>query len=113
MKDALENGVSQIDNRAGRFPQVSGLSFTIDQKAPVGSRILDLKLGGQPIDPAKTYRIATNDFMMTGGDGYSALGRGKILIGKTDGKLMASVVMAHVRQAGSIQAKVDGRITLK
>ncbi len=113
VKDALENGVSQIDNRAGRFPQVSGLTFTIDQKAPVGSRILDLKLGGQPIDPAKTYRIATNDFMMTGGDGYSALGRGKILIGKTDGKLMASVVMAHVRQAGAVQAKVDGRITLK
>ncbi len=113
VKDALENGVSQIDNRAGRFPQVSGLSFTIDPKAPAGSRILDLKLGGQPIDPAKTYRIATNDFMMTGGDGYSALGRGKILIGKTDGKLMASVVMAHIRQAGAIQAKVDGRITLK
>ncbi len=113
VKDALENGVSQIDNRAGRFPQVSGLSFTIDPKAPAGSRILDLKLGGQPIDPSKTYRIATNDFMMTGGDGYSALGRGKILIGKTDGKLMASVVMAHIRQAGAIQAKVDGRITLK
>jgi 2',3'-cyclic-nucleotide 2'-phosphodiesterase (5'-nucleotidase family) len=113
VKDALENGVSQIDNRAGRFPQVSGLTFTIDPKAPVGSRILDLKLGGQPIDPAKTYRIATNDFMMTGGDGYAALGRGKILIGKTDGKLMASVVMAHVRQAGAVQAKVDGRITLK
>jgi hypothetical protein len=36
-----------------------------------------------------------------------------VLIGKTDGKLMASVVMAHVRAAGSVQAKVDGRITLK
>ncbi len=113
VKDALENGVSQIDNRAGRFPQVSNLSFTIDSKAPVGSRILDLKIGGQPIDPAKSYRIATNDFMMTGGDGYAALGRGKVLIGKTDGKLMASVVMAHVRQAGAVQAKIDGRITLK
>ncbi len=43
--------------------------------------------------------------MMTGGDGYAALGRGKVLIGKTDGKLMASVVMAHVRQAGAVQAR--------
>jgi 2',3'-cyclic-nucleotide 2'-phosphodiesterase (5'-nucleotidase family) len=113
VKDALENGVSQIDNRAGRFPQVSGLTFAIDQKAAVGSRIQDLRIGGQPIDPAKTYRIATNDFMMAGGDGYAALGRGKVLIGKTDGKLMASVVMAHVRAAGAVQAKVEGRITLR
>jgi 5'-nucleotidase / UDP-sugar diphosphatase len=113
IKDALENGVSQIDVRAGRFPQVSGLTFTIDQKAAVGGRILDLKVGGQPIDPAKTYKVATNDFMVAGGDGYTALGRGKVLIGKTDGKLMASVVMAHVRAQGAVQAKVDGRIILK
>ncbi len=113
VKDALENGVSQIDNRAGRFPQVSNLSFTVDSKAAVGSRIVDLKIGGQPIDMARTYKIATNDFMVAGGDGYTALGRGKVLIGKTDGKLMASVVMAHVRAAGSVQAKIDGRITLR
>jgi 5'-nucleotidase / UDP-sugar diphosphatase len=113
IKDALENGVSQIDVRAGRFPQVSGLMFTIDQKAAVGSRILDLKAGGQPIDLAKAYKVATNDFMVAGGDGYTALGRGKVLIGKTDGKLMASVVMAHVRAQGAVQARIDGRITLK
>jgi 5'-nucleotidase / UDP-sugar diphosphatase len=113
IKDALENGVSQIDNRAGRFPQVSGLTFAIDPKAAVGSRILDLKVGGQPIDMAKTYKVATNDFMVAGGDGYTALGRGKVLIGKTDGKLMASVVMAYVRQAGAVQAKTDGRIVLR
>jgi 5'-nucleotidase / UDP-sugar diphosphatase len=113
IKDALENGVSQIDNRAGRFPQVSGITFAIDAKAAVGARIVDLKVAGQPIDMAKTYKVATNDFMVGGGDGYGALGRGRVLIGKTDGKLMASVVMAYVRAAGSVQAKVDGRITLR
>ncbi len=46
--------------------------------------------------------------MVAGGDGYSALGRGKVLIGKTDGKLMASVVMAHVRAAGAVQARARG-----
>jgi 5'-nucleotidase / UDP-sugar diphosphatase len=113
IKDALENGVSQIDNRAGRFPQISGMVITIDAKAPVGSRITAIQLGGKDIDPAAKYKVATNDFMLTGGDGYSALGRGRTLIGKTDGKLMASVVMAHIRQIGAVQAKVDGRIILK
>ncbi|MGL5138500.1 MAG: 5'-nucleotidase C-terminal domain-containing protein, partial [Beijerinckiaceae bacterium] len=113
IKDALENGVSQIDNRAGRFPQVSGMSFTIDPKAAVGSRISDVKVGGKDIDMAAKYKVATNDFMLGGGDGYSALGRGRTLIGKTDGKLMASVVMTHIRQQGSVLAKVEGRIVIK
>jgi 5'-nucleotidase / UDP-sugar diphosphatase len=113
IKDALENGVSQIDNRAGRFPQVSGMVITIDPKAAVGSRITSIQIGGKDIDPAAKYKVATNDFMMTGGDGYSALGRGRTLIGKTDGKLMASVVMTHIRQVGAVQAKIDGRILIK
>jgi 2',3'-cyclic-nucleotide 2'-phosphodiesterase (5'-nucleotidase family) len=113
IKDALENGVSQIDNRAGRFPQVSGMVVTIDPKQPVGGRIVSVSVGGQPLDMAKTYKVATNDFMMAGGDGYSALGRGRVLIGKTDGKLMASVVMSHVRAAGAVQARVEGRIIIR
>jgi 5'-nucleotidase / UDP-sugar diphosphatase len=113
IKDALENGASQIDNRAGRFPQVSGMMITIDPKAAVGSRITSIQIGGKDIDPAAKYKVATNDFMVGGGDGYSAFARGRVLIGKTDGKLMASVVMAYVRAAGAVQAKVDGRIILK
>jgi 5'-nucleotidase / UDP-sugar diphosphatase len=113
IKDALENGVSQIDSRAGRFPQVSGMVVTIDTKAPAGSRISSIQIGGKDMDPTAWYRVATNDFMVMGGDGYGALARGRVLIGKTDGKLMASVVMAHVRAAGAVQAKVEGRIILK
>ncbi len=113
IKDALENGVSQIDNRAGRFPQVSGMVVTVDPKAPAGSRILSIEVGGKPIDLAATYKVASNDFMFGGGDGYAALGRGRTLIGKTDGTLMANVVMAHIRRAGSVDAKVEGRIVLR
>ncbi len=38
--------------------------------------------------------------MLTGGDGYTSFGKGKVLIGLTDGKLMANEVMAYVRKAG-------------
>lgn len=113
LKDALENGVSQVDNRAGRFPQVSGIKFTYDPKAPVGSRISALEVNGKPADAAATYKVASNDFMFAGGDGYGALGRGKTLIGKTDGSLMANVVMGYVRKIGTVDSKIEGRIVSK
>jgi 2',3'-cyclic-nucleotide 2'-phosphodiesterase (5'-nucleotidase family) len=110
---ALENGVSQVENRAGRFPQVSGLSFEVDTKAPVGSRVSKINVNGQPIDPAKRYKVATNNFMLTGGDGYTSFGKGRVLIGLTDGKLMANEVMAYVRKVGTVDAKVEGRIIVR
>jgi 5'-nucleotidase len=75
---ALENGVSQVEEGAGRFPQVSGLRFSWDPKvAPMAGRIKSVEVmeGGAwvPIDPAKTYLVATNDFMRRGGDGYVTL----------------------------------------
>ncbi|MGO4573548.1 bifunctional metallophosphatase/5'-nucleotidase [Microvirga sp. 2TAF3] len=113
IKAALENGVSQLDIRGGRFPQVSGLKFEVDSKAPVGSRISNIQANGQPLDPAKRYKVATNNFMLTGGDGYTAFTKGKVLIGLTDGKLMANEVMSYVRKLGTVDAKVEGRITIK
>ncbi|HEX2553582.1 MAG TPA: bifunctional UDP-sugar hydrolase/5'-nucleotidase [Microvirga sp.] len=113
LKAALENGVSQIEQRAGRFPQVSGLTFAVDPKAPVGSRVSDVKVNGEALDPAKRYKVATNNFMLIGGDGYVPFTRGRVLIGTTDGKLMANEVMAYVRRKGTVDAKVEGRIVIR
>ena len=113
IKDAIENGLSQIDSRAGRFPQVSGMTATVDIKQPVGSRVLSIEIDGKPLDPAAKYTVASNDFMLTGGDGYTSLGRGRTLIGKTDGTLMANVVMGYVRKLGTVQNKIEGRIVQK
>ncbi|MGE0767656.1 MAG: bifunctional UDP-sugar hydrolase/5'-nucleotidase [Hyphomicrobiaceae bacterium] len=113
LEAALENGVSDIDNRGGRFPQVSGLRFLVDQTAPQGRRIKNLTHSGAPIEADATYTVASNDFLLAGGDGYTSLGRGRILIGKTDGRLLADVVMAYIRALKTIDAKVEGRIVLE
>lgn len=110
---ALENGVSQFEQRAGRFPQVSGLVVEVDPKRPAGSRIVSVMAGDKPLDMAGKYTVASNNFMLGGGDGYSALGRGRTIIGETDGKLMANEVMVHVRRLGKVDARVEGRIVLR
>ncbi len=110
LKAALENGFSDLDNRGGRFPHVSGLVVKVNTQAPSGKRIVALTHNGVPVDPAKIYKVASNDFLLRGGDGYTALSRGKVLIGDTDGKIIASLVMSHIRALGTVKAGVEGRI---
>jgi 5'-nucleotidase len=64
LKDALE--VRQVWTSAA-------LRYTFDAAKPQGTRVSGLTLAGKPIDPATTYRIAVNDFMAGGGDGFLTL----------------------------------------
>ncbi|BAS28766.1 bifunctional metallophosphatase/5'-nucleotidase [Limnochorda pilosa] len=113
LKAALENGVSQVDQVAGRFPQVSGLSFAFDPSRPAGSRVLSVEVGGKPLDPNATYVVATNDFMLGGGDGYEALTHGKVLVDASAGRLMADVVADYIQTHSPIALKPEGRITIR
>lgn len=110
---ALENGVSDVANAAGRFPQVSGLRFAADLTKPAGQRVSDVSVGGQPLDKAATYTLATNDYMFGGGDGYDMLKSAKPLLGVRDAKLMANDVMAHIAARKTVMPKVEGRIELR
>jgi 5'-nucleotidase / UDP-sugar diphosphatase len=111
--DALENGFSQIEDGAGRFPQVSGLKIVADPKAPKGKRVVSVMIADKPLDLAATYKIATNDYMLSGGDGYTAFTGGKVIVDGNNGKLMANDVMVYIRKLGTVTNKVEGRILLK
>lgn len=113
IRAALENGVSQLEAHGGRFPQVSGMTVTVDAQAAPGARIQAVTIDGAPLDPDRIYSLASNNFMLAGGDGYTALGRGKVLIGATDGRLMAGEVMNFVRAEGTVRTGVEGRIVLR
>jgi 2',3'-cyclic-nucleotide 2'-phosphodiesterase (5'-nucleotidase family) len=97
----------------GAFPQVSGMVIEANRQAPAGSRILSLTVDGQPLDPARTYTFATNDFVARGGDGFAALAAAKSLIDPLAAQYMAGHVVAHITKAGTIAPKVEGRIVLK
>jgi 5'-nucleotidase/UDP-sugar diphosphatase len=50
---------------SGAFPQFAGIRLEIEKGVVVKASV-----GGKPIDPAATYRIAINNFVASGGDGY-------------------------------------------
>jgi 5'-nucleotidase len=54
-----------------RFLQVSGLHYTWDAARPPQSRVVEVRKDGIPIDLAKTYTIVANNFIATGGDGFT------------------------------------------
>jgi 2',3'-cyclic-nucleotide 2'-phosphodiesterase (5'-nucleotidase family) len=111
LRVALENGVSQVEDKAGRFPQVSGMTFTYDAAARPGSRIVEVEVAGEPLDPSRTYTVATNDYIFGGGDGYEALSRGKALVDASAATLMANMVMNYITAKGEVAPAVEGRIT--
>lgn len=73
---ALENGVSQVESGAGRFPQVGGMRYTFDPQRRPGNRILSVEVKNpdgtfSPLDPNEIYIVTSNDFMRRGGDAYT------------------------------------------
>ncbi|GAA6149319.1 bifunctional metallophosphatase/5'-nucleotidase [Pseudooceanicola nitratireducens] len=113
--EALENGVSQYEDVAGRFPQVAGLKFTFDPAAEAGSRISDVMVkdgeGYVAIDPAKTYLAVTNNYVRNGGDGYAMF---KGASNAYDfGPDLADVTAEYLAANAPYTPYTDGRITKK
>ncbi|HHS82477.1 MAG TPA: bifunctional metallophosphatase/5'-nucleotidase [Devosia sp.] len=107
---AIENGVSQVEKGSGRFPQVSGMTFVYDPTAEPGSRVASLLINGKPVEQDTLYTLATNNYILAGGDGYGALGGGKVLIDNANGNLMANDVMNYIEAMGGVTQTVEGRI---
>jgi len=110
---ALENGVSAVEQKAGRFPQISGMTVTYDPKAESGKRIRAVSIGGQKLAPDALYRVATSDYLAGGGDGYAALARGKLLSDNRFGQLMATTVGDYIERQGTVSPQLEGRITAR
>jgi len=110
----LEQGVSAMPAANGRFAQVSGLCFTYDISAPVGSRVTEVvrqaeggSCSGPPVDltSASTYSLAINDFMASGGDGYP-----NVFSRIVTRNVMDQDVEAHIMANSPISPSIQSRI---
>lgn len=114
---ALENGVSQVEDVKGRFPQVAGVKFTWDAAVePNAGRItevmVDVDGDWQAIDPEALYGIVSNDYLRSGGDGYKIFETNAELAYDFGPSL--DLVLADYLEANKPYAPlIDGRIVKK
>ena len=94
---ALENGVSKYPRLEGRFPQVSGISFTFDPSQPSGSRVStsSVSVGGKKLASKLTYTLCTKNYIASGKDGYSVFKHARVVLGVEDGPILCSIVRNH------------------
>ena len=113
LRRAIENGLSQLPNAGGRFPQVSGMTIEATLSRPPGSRVTSIRVGDAPLDESEIYTVATNDFLARGGDGYTMFADASRLLPDPDAPLLANEVMVYIRKLGTVKTGVEGRIVLK
>jgi 2',3'-cyclic-nucleotide 2'-phosphodiesterase (5'-nucleotidase family) len=113
LRRAIENGLVQLPNAGGRFPQVSGITVEADLSRPANDRVTSMKVGGEPLDDERIYKVATNDFIARGGDGYVTLRDARRLLPDADSPLLANQIMVFVRGLGTVRTGVEGRIVVK
>src|SRR5690606_24704899 len=104
-----------IQDGQGKFPQVAGLKYSFDASvAPNEGRLKTLEVmengGWQPIDEARIYTIATNNFVRGGGDGYS-LFASNAQNAYDYGPGLEQVVADYLAANRPYTPKLDGRIT--
>jgi 2',3'-cyclic-nucleotide 2'-phosphodiesterase (5'-nucleotidase family) len=114
---AFINGFSPVCDPAvhsGRTPQISGLKveYHCAGTAPVIDKIWKTPdgIGGTQtlIGPADTVRLVTNDFMFTGGDGYTVLASGTNVL--TPGDALLDIVVDHIAANSPVNPMVEGRM---
>ena len=114
--DALENGVSQVEEVKGRFPQVAGLRFTWDANvAPNEGRVTEVMVATGdsfvPINPSATYSVVTNNYVRNGGDGYKMFRAGMNAYDYGPG--LEVVLADYMAAQGGYSPYLDGRIAQK
>ncbi|GGA21797.1 bifunctional metallophosphatase/5'-nucleotidase [Neptunicoccus cionae] len=114
--DALENGVSQVEEVKGRFPQVAGLTFMWDPSKPAGEgRISNVMVdrgdGYAPIDPAATYGLVSNNYVRGGGDGFKMFRDAENAYDY--GPDVADVLAEYLAENAPYKPYTDGRIVRK
>ncbi|MGV3548576.1 5'-nucleotidase C-terminal domain-containing protein [Rhizobium sp.] len=112
---ALENGLSQLEEGAGRFAQVAGMKYSFDPTKPAGSRVISVEVmdGGKMValDPAKTYGVVTNNYVRGGGDGYDIFAK-NAKNAYDFGPSLEDTTAAYLTKNSPYKPFTDGRITI-
>jgi 2',3'-cyclic-nucleotide 2'-phosphodiesterase (5'-nucleotidase family) len=110
--EALNSGVSRLPITAGQFPQVSGLTMSVDVKAAAGDRVHDVRIKGEPLEPQRIYSVALTDYQLQGGDSYGMFKDQPVLIGPEAGPLLVTALEKYIAAHGEVNPRLEGRIRI-
>ncbi|WP_210582553.1 bifunctional UDP-sugar hydrolase/5'-nucleotidase [Streptomyces sp. GESEQ-4] len=112
----LKEQVSGVNTASPKILQPSaGLTYTLDLTKTGADRVVtdSIKLNGTAVDPAATYRVATNSFLAGGGDGFPTLGLGtNDLVGADDLTALEKYLTANSSATDPIEPPKPDRITI-
>ncbi|MGS2589330.1 bifunctional metallophosphatase/5'-nucleotidase [Streptomyces hebeiensis] len=112
---ALQQQVSGSNEASPKILQVSeGFTYTLDMTKTGAARLVtdSVKLNGDAIDPAKTYRVAMNEFLAGGGDGFPVFAEGKNkLVGASDLDMLNAYLAANSSAQSPLAPPSADRIT--
>ncbi|MEV7865940.1 5'-nucleotidase C-terminal domain-containing protein [Streptomyces sp. NPDC088124] len=95
------------------YDVVSGLTYEIDIAKPAGSRIVDLRFGGQPLDPAAKFVLAVNNYRASGGGNFPHVPGAQQLWSNSDE--IRNTIIGWVKETGTVDpavfASVDWKLT--
>ncbi len=110
IKETLERSVYNYPKEFGGFLHVSGLKFTFDPTKPAGSRVVNVWVGDTPLVETAVYRVATNDFLAAGGDGYTVLTLGTNFV--DTGIYLMDYMVEYLKEFSPVSPAVEGRIVV-
>jgi 5'-nucleotidase len=94
-----------------RILQVSGLKFAYDDSKPIGQRVTSVTINGAQLDRSKTYTVAANSFIATGGDGFTVFDEARVNQKTIGGELDALEAYFGSQQEVGIPEDFGQRIT--
>jgi 5'-nucleotidase / UDP-sugar diphosphatase len=111
---ALENGLSEYELLRGRFAHVSGIQMQFDPTQPVGKRVISVQIHGKPLVQKQSYKLATFDYLASGGDGYkSFVDLPQLNYSNQMNKLVAEVVVDYIKLQKNIAPVAENRLVNK
>ncbi|MFD7453934.1 bifunctional metallophosphatase/5'-nucleotidase [Kitasatospora sp. NPDC059827] len=110
----LQQQVSGLNDAAPKILQVSSnLHYTLDMRRTGAARVVldSIRLNGAPVDPAAKYRVAANEFLAGGGDGFPAFAAGTDkLVGASDLDVFTAYLTAHSSAASPLKPPAQDRV---
>nr|WP_246512911.1 5'-nucleotidase C-terminal domain-containing protein [Azospirillum picis] len=112
LREAIESGVSAVEQLQGRFPHLSNAEAKIDLGRPPGQRLRSLAVGGKAVVPGAHYRLATSSFLAAGGDGYGMLAGVPRLVEDRDTDFISTQLIEQIARSGAFAPRLDGRMAV-